>query len=264
MSKLRISLIQSSLLWEMAEENRNKLEEQINKVSETDLILLPEMFASGFTMNTEVVAESMDGASVDWMRIMAKKKNAIVCGSLIIEEKGQYYNRLIWMQADGNYQTYDKRHLFRMAEEDHYFSAGKDRLIVDFKGWKISPLICYDLRFPVWSRNAYQKDIGSHAYDLLIYVANWPEARIKAWEKLLLARAIENQAYVAAVNRIGNDDNGISYSGNSMLIDPKGEIIWKAKDHQEEVMTIDIDLEELNAFRKKFPVAMDSDQYTIH
>ena len=266
MSDLKISLVQSFLHWERPAENRNKLQQLIEQIEETDLILLPEMFPSGFTMNTSMVAEKMDGESIHWMREMAREKDAVVCGSIIIEEEGKFYNRLIWMQANGEYFTYDKRHLFRMAEEHNYFSAGEEQLIVQLKGWNICPLICYDLRFPVWSRNRYETDrltYAKPAYDLLLYVANWPEARVSAWEKLLLARAIENQVYVAGLNRIGTDDNGIAYSGNSVLVDPKGELIWKAKDHQEEVKTIVVNRDELDAFRKKFPVGMDGDQFEI-
>ena len=266
MSKLKISIVQSELLWEQAQHNRARLQEHINSIEETDLILLPEMFASGFTMNTANVAEKMDGESVEWMREMAKEKDAVISGSLIITEDGKNYNRLIWMKPDGSYHTYDKRHLFRMAEENQYFSAGSDRLIVTLKEWKVCPLICYDLRFPVWSRNQHQTDRSSYAnstYDLLIYVANWPQARIKAWEKLLFARAIENQAFVAAVNRIGADDNGIDYSGNSMLVDPKGELVWKAPDHEELVQTIEINLQDLADFKRKFPVGMDGDEFKL-
>ncbi len=209
----------------------------------------------------------MMGDTMLWMQEKAAQKQAVICGSLIIEEKGSYYNRLIWMRPDGSYEQYDKRHLFRMANEHEYFQNGNQHLVVELKGWKICPLICYDLRFPVWSRNQFhfpeENEIQAQ-YDLLIYVANWPEVRIDAWEKLLFARAIENQCIVAAVNRIGNDSNEISHSGNSMVIDAKGALLWKAQNHQEEIKTLALNKEELHRFRAKFPSGMDADSFELN
>lgn len=266
MNPLRISLIQSDLVWEDPKSNRDQFEEKINRLDETDLIILPEMFTTGFSMASDKLSEKMEGESIQWMRRMAETSGAVICGSLIIEEKGEYFNRLIWMQADGEFEQYDKRHLFRMANEDQHFSPGKKKLIVELKGWKICPLICYDLRFPVWSRNRYETDRKSYAhasYDLLIYIANWPAPRTAAWRKLLMARAIENQVYVAGVNRVGRDEMQIQYTGGSSLIDPKGELIWEAFDEKEETVTLSIGKKELDDFRKKFPLGMDADGFEV-
>lgn len=264
MSDLSISFIQADLDWENAESNRLKLEEKINELEKTNLILLPEMFTTAFTMNSSEMAETMEGESIAWMASMAKAKNAIICGSLIIEEKKSFYNRLIWMKPDGSFRHYDKRHLFRMADEEKYFSQGNEKLITEIEEWKIIPLICYDLRFPVWSRNKYDQLDGEliPQFDLMIYVANWPAARKKAWSKLLQARAIENQVYVAGLNRVGEDGKGIAYAGGSILVDPKGEIIWEAGD-EEINKTLEIDLESLNQFRKKFPLGLDADEFEL-
>lgn len=266
MNQLKVSFLQTELEWENPVKNRSQFEEKILALDSTDLILLPEMFSTGFSMKSVKLAEKMDGESVLWMQKMAKKSKAVVCGTLIIEEAGHYYNRLIWMRADGSFETYDKRHLFRMADEDQSFSAGQEKLTVVLKGWKICPLICYDLRFPVWSRNTYKTDRKTFAdaeYDLLIYVANWPAARSEAWRKLLLARAIENQVFVAGLNRIGKDGKGIEYLGASAMIDSKGDRIWEAENNQSEVKTITIELDELKAFREKFPLGMDADDFKL-
>jgi predicted amidohydrolase len=266
MTPLKISLIQSALHWEDPKANRESFAKKIAALDSTDLIILPEMFTTGFSMASTKVSEKMDGDSMEWMRSMAAKSGAVICGSLIIEEAGHYFNRLIWMRADGSYEHYDKRHLFRMADEDQHFSQGTEKLIVELKGWNICPLICYDLRFPVWSRNTYETDRKTFAraeYDLLIYVANWPAPRTAAWSKLLLARAIENQVYVAAVNRIGKDGKDIDYLGASAVIDAKGDELWKASDGKEETVTIEIDKESLDKFRKKFPLGMDADDFRI-
>ncbi|MGE0560329.1 MAG: amidohydrolase [Flavobacteriales bacterium] len=268
---LKITIIQSELHWENVDKNLAMFTDKIASVKEeTDLIVLPEMFTTGFTMNSKSQAETMDGKSVLWMKQQAKNKNAVLVGSLIIAENNNYYNRLIWAQPDGKMYHYDKRHLFRMANEHEHFSAGKTRLIVELKGWKICPLICYDLRFPVWSRN---KPITHHstpttqhpspAFDCLIYIANWPEARKEPWSKLLEARAIENQVYVIGVNRVGTDGKDISYSGNSAIIDPKGNKISNIKEHQPFIQTIELNRKELEDFREKFPVGLDGDEFEI-
>ncbi|MCB0408718.1 MAG: amidohydrolase [Flavobacteriales bacterium] len=255
---LKVTIIQSQLFWEDIDKNLEMFSQKLEQIQEaTDLVVLPEMFSTGFSMNSEKLAESMEGKAVKWMKENAKGKNFVVTGSLIIKEEGKYYNRLIWAQPDGKIQTYDKRHLFRMANENHFFSSGKQKLIVELKGWKICPLICYDLRFPVWSRNQNQQ------YDCLIYVANWPEARKAPWTKLLQARAIENQVYVIGVNRVGQDGKEINYSGNSAIIDPKGDDISQITEHMESIQTFELDKQDLEDFREKFPVAMDADDFEI-
>ena len=258
MSDLKITLIQSNLIWENAKANLTAFSEKIKLVASTDLIILPETFSTGFSMDSEKLAEPMNGFSMQWMADMAKESNAVIAGSLILEEGGKIYNRFIWMRPDGTFEKYDKRHLFTMGNEHNHYTKGQENLIVELKGWNICPQICYDLRFPVWSRNN-----SKNPYDLLIYVANWPEVRITAWEKLLYARAIENQCYVAAVNRIGVEGEGVNCIGNSMLIDSKGDQLWKATDSKEETKTALLSMKELNAFRKKFPVLEDGDGFTL-
>lgn len=264
MEDLLVSIIQTDLEWENPLANLKQFERLFKKIDKTDLILLPEMFTTGFSMNAKALAEQKDGPTFNWMRTQAQKQDAVICGSLIIEEDGNYYNRLIWMQPNGEFEKYDKRHLFRMANENDSFTGGDKRLICELKGWKIMPLVCYDLRFPVWSRNQFETDRKSYAtaeYDLLFYIANWPEARIAAWNKLLAARAIENQVYVVGLNRIGEDGKGIIYNGGSQLIDAKGDVIWQAKDFQAVVNTVELKAKALIDFRKKFPVGMDGDDW---
>lgn len=282
---LKITIIQSELHWENAVKNLAMFTEKIASINEaTDVIVLPEMFTTGFTMNSAQLAETMEGKTVEWMKQQAKSKNAAIVGSIIIEEKvispsadgrprGTFYNRLIWVQPDGKIYTYDKRHLFRMAGENQYYSAGNERLVVEWRGWKICPLICYDLRFPVWSRNkpipntrSLSSLITHHsppAFDLLIYVANWPEARKTPWSKLLGARAIENQVYVVGVNRVGVDGKQMVYSGNSAVINPKGNIMSNIAEHQNYIQTIELNREELDDFRAKFPLDLDGDDFEI-
>lgn len=258
MKSLKITLVQTELEWENAPANLkrfNKILQGIRK-NKTDIILLPEMFTTGFTMNAKQLAERMDGESVQWMRELAAKKNAVVCGSLVIEDKKKFYNRLVWMRPDGTYEYYDKRHLFRMANEHLTYSSGKKKLIVEWKGWKICPLVCYDLRFPVWSRNTGD-------YDLLLYVANWPERRRYAWSQLLIARAIENQCFVAGLNRVGVDGKNISYTGDSVVLDPFGEKSSRIKPAKVQVETVKLDPKVLLNARKNFPVMMDKDRFRI-
>jgi predicted amidohydrolase len=256
---LNISLIQSSLHWENIPANLGMFGNKIASLKGgTDLILLPEMFSTGFTMNAKKVAEKMDGSAVQWMRRMARERNCVITGSLVIEEEGRYYNRLIWMRADGSFEIYNKRHLFRYANEQDHYTAGGKKLVVEFKGWKVCPLVCYDLRFPVWSRNRSNSE-----YDLLIYVANWPERRSHPWKTLLPARAIENQAYVAGLNRVGNDGNSVYHSGDSAVINYRGEIISKIKGGEETAETITLSFDDLRAFRKSFPAGMDADDFEL-
>lgn len=262
MMDLKVTLIQSHLYWENVDQNLITFTEKINSIKEpTDIIVLPEMFNTGFSMDSEKLAERMSGKTVSWMMETAKKTNAVILGSLIITEHDEYYNRLVWAQPNGDYYTYDKRHLFRMAGEHEHFSGGDELLIVHYKGWRVCPLVCYDLRFPVWSRNVTEE--GDTAYDCLIYIANWPAARKAPWSKLLEARAIENQCYVVGVNRVGKDGNEIDYSGNSVVVNPKGEVISSIPENDNTNETLSISLEELNDFRTKFPVGMDADTFFI-
>jgi omega-amidase len=259
---IKVTIIQSDLHWENVDKNLAMFSEKIDAISEaTDVIVLPEMFNTGFSMLSDKLAETMEGKSVAWMAAKSKKANAVIAGSLIIQENNNFYNRLIWVQPDGELYTYDKRHLFRMGDEHLSFSAGKERLIVTYKGWRFCPMICYDLRFPVWARNLSKSK--RPAYDCLIYVANWPEARKQAWSKLLEARAIENQCYVIGANRIGEDGEGILCSGNSVMINPKGEALSNIPENENYTETMTLSLDELNSFREAFPVSKDGDEFEI-
>lgn len=253
---MKISIIQTSLTWENPEANRTNLTQKIKTINGgTDLIILPEMFATGFTMNPSAVAETANGASVQWMKETAAANNCAITGSLVIEEDGNYYNRLFFVLPNGEIKTYNKRHLFSFAGEDKFYTAGTEKLIVDYKGWKICPLVCYDLRFPVFARNTEE-------YDLLIYVANWPKVRTLAWDSLLRARAIENLSYTVGVNRIGEDGNGHAYSGHSQVIDALGTYITEPFE-DEGVVTVNIDRDALLETRKKFAFLNDRDSFTI-
>lgn len=257
MEPLKITIFQAYLFWENIQRNLENLSERISALREsTDLIILPEMFNSGFTTNVEKCAEPMGGATMQWMYEMAQLYNCVVAGSLMIEEDGKYFNRFIWMTQDGTFVQYDKRHLFSLAKEDEVFTRGRKRVIVELKGWKICPMICYDLRFPVWSRN-----LGG-AYDLLLYVASWPDTRSNHWRSLIAARAIENQAFVIGVNRVGHDGNEQYYSGNSMCISPSGDVVY-FKPEYEDLYTFTIYPKDLEETRTKLPFLGDSDHFTI-
>lgn len=268
MSELKFTLVQTHLHWEDKEANLQMLEQKINNVQASPhVIVLPEMFSTGFSMNPELFAEKMDGETVMWMKKTAASKKLILAGSVIIQENKNYFNRLIWMLPNGQYGFYDKRHLFAFAEEDKHYSAGNKRLIASVNGWKINLMVCYDLRFPVWARQAspaalQRKEEINLEYDVLIYVANWPERRSLAWKTLLQARAIENQCYVIGVNRVGKDGNDIYHSGNSMVIDPLGEILYH-KAGEEDVFTIALSKEHLQEVRKKFQFWRDADDFEI-
>jgi predicted amidohydrolase len=268
MSTLSITIIQTHLHWEDKAANLRMLEEKINSIKErTEIVVLPEMFSTGFSMQPELLAETMEGETVQWMKRIAEEKKIILTGSVIIKEEGNYYNRLLWMLPNGQYGVYDKRHRFAYAGEDDHYSAGTKRLIASVKGWKINLLVCYDLRFPVWARqqpnpSPSREGISEAEYDILIYVANWPERRIHAWTTLLQARAIENQCYVVGVNRVGNDGNTIYHSGESMVVDPMGEVLYTRKD-EEDVFTISLDKRHLNAVREKLPFLKDADGFMI-
>jgi len=259
---MKIALIQNKIYWEDASKNIAHFSELITSIAEVDIVVLPEMFSSGFTMNSKKVAQTMSGDAVKWLKQTAQELGVVIIGSLVISEENKYFNRLIWADPSGSIKTYDKRHLFRMANENNFFTAGKERVIINYKGIRFCPLICYDLRFPVWSRNKGSND-NNPVYDCLIYVANWPEARTEAWKSLLQARAIENQAYVIGVNRVGSDDNGINYSGDSRCFSPKGERLDDFKSNEPQIEIIEINMEQLDEYRKKFPVSMDADSFTI-
>jgi predicted amidohydrolase len=295
MQDLRISLIQTELFWENKTQNLAHFSALIDAIENaTDIIALPEMFTTGFTMQPELFGETMSGETVKWMLQIAKEKNAVITGSIIIEETNSlpvgegrggaiYFNRLIWAQPDGKIFHYDKSHLFTLSGEEQHYSAGKEKLIVEYKGWKICPLICYDLRFPVWCRNGRQSTPDSYrddsrqsgnsvlplsngeqegVYDLLLFVANWPERRNTAWKTLLQARAIENQAYVIGVNRIGNDGNNIYHSGDSSVIDPMGDVVFSQSDLPF-VKTFTLSKERLLYVREKLPFLNDADGFNI-
>lgn len=253
---MKIALIQTSLVWENPKANRENFTKLINGTEETiDIIVLPEMFATGFTMQPAHVAETMDGDTVQWMKDMAKIKNCAITGSLAIEVNGTYYNRLFFIEPNGELHFYDKRHLFSLAGEDKQYSPGANRLIVSYRGWRICPLVCYDLRFPVFSRNTQE-------FDLLLYVANWPTVRVVAWNALLKARAIENMCYVAGVNRIGQDYNGHDYPGQSQVIDCLGAYAEPPLPN-EGVFVVELDKENMLATRKKLGFLNDRDSFNF-
>ena len=253
---MKIALIQSSLYWENPKANRNYFEKKINAIAENvDLIVLPEMFTSGFTMSPSNVAETMQGETIVWLQSLAKAKNSAITGSLIIKENGNFYNRLVFVFPSGEIQFYDKKHLFTFAGEDKVYKSGTQKLIVDYLGWKICPLVCYDLRFPVFSRNVED-------YDLLIYVASWPKKRINAWDALLKARAIENMSYAIGVNRIGEDNNGHEYIGHSQAVDFLGDYVLEPNE-TEGVFIVELNKEKMLQTRQKLDFLSDRDTFEI-
>ncbi len=259
---LTITTIQTNLVWENKAANLLVLEQKIKGMEErTEVIVLPEMFSTGFSMNAEALAEDMNGDTVSWMKRVAAENKIILTGSIIIKENGNFYNRLIWMLPNGEYGVYDKRHLFGLGNETEHYSGGTKRLIASVKGWKINLQICYDLRFPVWARQKPTENKEAE-YDVLIYVANWPERRSHAWKTLLCARAIENQCYVVGVNRVGDDGNNIYHSGNSMVIDPVGAVLYHKAD-DEDIFTITLEKEILHDVRTKFPFLKGGDDFII-
>ncbi|UTW67736.1 amidohydrolase [bacterium SCSIO 12643] len=257
MEAIKVCYIQADLHWEDIDKNLEMFTDKSEGISENvDLLILPEMFSTGFSMAPEKWSETEEGKALMWMKNMAVSKDCVVTGSVIIQEKGQYFNRLFWVQPNGEYKSYNKRHLFSFAGEDEHYTSGTERLIVDLKGFKIMPLICYDLRFPVWSRN----DVD---YDLAIYVANWPERRSYYWKQLLIARAIENQSYVIGVNRVGNDGNDIYHSGDSVCLDPLGGMVYSSKPGIEEVACFQIERKVIQTVREKFNFLNDQDAFQI-
>jgi omega-amidase len=253
---MKIVLIQSSLFWENPKTNRNHFEEKINAITEkVDLIVLPEMFTTGFTMNPKDVAEAMEGETILWLQSLAKAKNSAITGSLIIKENDNFFNRLVFVFPSGEIQFYDKRHLFTLAGEDKVYTSGKEKLIIEYLGWKICPLVCYDLRFPVFARNVEN-------YDVLIYVANWPKARIQAWDILLKARSVENMCYTIGVNRTGFDNNNFEHNGHSQVVDFLGNYTLEPQE-TEGVFIVEINKEKLLEARKKLGFLGDKDSFEL-
>lgn len=254
---LKITIIQSHLLWENPVANRELFSEKINSISEsTDIIVLPEMFTTGFTMNATPLAEQEQGETLQWMQQIARNKNAAITGSVIIKEDDNYYNRLFFVFPEGTYKKYDKRHTFTLAKEHETYTAGTEKLLINYKGWKICPLICYDLRFPVWARN-------TEDYDILLYVANWPNKRVSAWDALLKARAIENMAFCIGVNRIGLDGNGFEYSGHSAIYNVLGEQLT-TQDHEKEIIeTVTLEKKHITTLRDHLQFLQDRDLFQL-
>ncbi|MFC5047925.1 amidohydrolase [Aquimarina hainanensis] len=256
---LHLALFQSHLAWENPVQNRAVLGKKIHAVNEgIDIVVLPEMFTSGFTMNPYEVAEAPEGETIKWMKQLAGEKKIAICGSLTVIEEGAYYNRFVFVEPSGKMHTYNKRQLFTLAKEHQVYKAGSDQLVIMYKGWRIRPLICYDLRFPVWARNTQE-------YDVLLYVASWPKIRIEAWDALLKARAIENMSYCIGVNRVGLDGNGYEYNGHSRVFDMLGKELSDASLlEKESVIYTSLDKNHLDKTRKKFPFLEDADRFTIH
>lgn len=256
-NQLKIALIQSTLVWENPEQNRINFSQKINAISDpVDIIVLPEMFTSGFTMNPDQVSERMSGDTISWILQLAKQKNAAIIGSLVINENNAFYNRLLFVSPDGNIKHYDKKHTFTLAGEDKVYKAGEEQLIIDYKGWKIKPLVCYDLRFPVWARN-------TEDYDVLIYVANWPKIRISAWDTLLKARAIENMSYCIGVNRVGLDGNNYEYSGHSAAYDVLGKRLDAIPFGKEATAIVTLDKDHVSKYREKLGFLKDRDAFSL-
>ncbi len=270
MSTLTITTIQTSLFWEDKKANLQMLEEKITSLfAKTEIVILPEMFSTGFSMQPQLFAEDMNGETIEWMKRMSSENGIVLTGSIIASDNNNYFNRLIWMLPNGQFGHYDKRHLFAYAGEHEHYTAGHKRLIASVKGWKINLQVCYDLRFPVWARQAPsqpppggEEKSSAAEYDVLIYVANWPEKRSHAWKTLLCARAIENQCYVIGVNRVGNDGNNIYHSGNTLVIDPAGQVLYHMAD-EEDINTISLTKEKLTEIRTRFPFLNDRDGFTI-
>jgi omega-amidase len=262
MSSITFTLIQTSLHWENKVANLQMLEEKIMGIGEkTQVVVLPEMFSTGFSMKPEDLAETMGGETVQWMKKIAAQKKIILTGSVIIDEEGKFYNRSIWMLPNGEFGFYNKRHLFAFASEDKHYTGGTERFIASVNGWRVALNVCYDLRFPVWTRQQFDEE-QNFEYDILINVANWPERRSTAWKTLLQARAIENQCYVIGVNRVGTDGNEIYHSGDSMVVDPLGEILYHKKD-DEDIFTITLKKDDLNGVRERFQFWRDADEFQI-
>lgn len=256
MGNLRTSVIQTELIWENIDENLKRFSKKIDSIQEADLILLPEMFSTGFSMHPQDLAEDPEGPTLKWLQEHAQRKNAAISGSIIVLENEKYYNRLYFVFPDGKFQTYDKRHLFKFSGEHQHYTGGKNKLIIEYKGWRICPLICYDLRFPVWARNVEN-------YDLLFYGANWPARRILAWDSLLRARSVENLCYTIGINRIGQDPNSNSYNGHSAIYDPLGNVCVTEKEGRDTILHYELDKTHLQKTRKDFRFLDDKDEFEI-
>jgi omega-amidase len=253
---MKAALIQASLFWENPIVNRNYFRDKIDSIAETiDLIVLPEMFTSGFSMNPNEMAETMQGETILWLQSMAKAKNSAITGSLIIKENNNFYNRLVFVFPSGEMRYYDKRHLFTLAGEDKVYASGKEKMIVDYLGWKICPLVCYDLRFPVFARNVED-------YDLLIYVANWPKLRVNAWDILLKARSVENMCYTIGVNRIGLDNHNFEYVGHSQAVDCLGNYVLEPQE-EEGIFIVELDKQKMLKTRQKLGFLNDRDSFEL-
>lgn len=254
---LKVALLQSDLVWENPSANRKQFEEKINGLpNEVDLVVLPEMFTTGFTMNAAAIAETMQGETVQWLQNLAQKKAIAITGSIVVREKNHFYNRSLFVHPSGKIDSYDKKHTFTLAGEHEVYSSGVERIIVEYKGWKICPLICYDLRFPVWARN-------TENYDLLLYVASWPKPRIEAWDSLLKARAIENMSYTIGVNRVGVDPNKYEYTGNTVCYNTLGNCLAKNNQGNEEILIVELDKEAQIKTRNRFQFLNDKDEFIL-
>lgn len=254
--KLQIAFIQTDLVWQDANQNRENISRKIKSINDTvDIIILPEMFTTGFSMKPQDLAESMNGKTINWMLQLAEETNSAVCGSIIILEDDKFYNRFVFAKPEGKIDIYNKRHTFTLAGEDKVYFAGEKRVIIEYKGWKICPQVCYDLRFPVWSRN-------TENYDLLIYVANWPKPRINAWDALLQARSIENMTYCVGVNRVGKDINGHDYTGHSIVYNGLGEALTEIKEH-EQMEIVELNKNHLTTIRTKLKFLDDRDKFIL-
>lgn len=257
MQSLSVALVQTDLYWQQPDKNRAMLAQKIAEVAEdTDLVVLPEMFLTGFTMEPELSAESSDNQVAQWLLELAERHSVAICGSIAVRSQDEYRNRFLFVTPEGKLTRYDKRHLFTMGDEHNHYHSGESRVLIRYRGWRILPTVCYDLRFPVWCRN-------HNEYDLMICVANWPAPRREAWRTLLQARAIENQSYVIGVNRIGTDGRGLEYSGDSLVVDFKGELLEDSAPNQPHLGRATLSLDALEAFKEKFPVWADADLFTL-
>ena len=258
MHPLKISIVQTDIAWENKQENLRMLREKLHALrGTTEIVVLPEMFSTGFTMKSREFAEPVSGITVRILKELAADFQLALCGSFICSERSNYYNRAFFITPEGEEFYYDKRHLFRMGNEAEYFSSGNNKLIISYRGWNICLLVCYDLRFPVWSRNV------NNEYDLLIYVASWPQARRLAWDTLLCARALDNMCYVCGVNRIGVNGNKLIYNGGSVVFSAKGEVLASVPDGEEGIETVSLSLISLQQLRDKFPVWKDADAFRL-
>ncbi len=262
MQDLKVTIIQSDIVNENPEQNHRIFGKKIDNIGKNpDLIILPEMFNTGFPVDPEKYAEEIDGESVHFLLKKATEKNCAIAASVVLKHEQNFTNDFIWMNPDGTFETYSKRHVFGLGEESEFITPGRDKLIMNYKGWNICPLVCYDLRFPVWSKNTYKN--GDYEYDLLIYIANWPEIRNYPWKQLLIARAIENQSYVIGVNRVGIGKNGDNHSGDSMIIDPEGKVMFTPKSGEEIIKTLILSASDLQEHRTRFAVGPDWDDFEI-